>query len=302
MVTGGLGAIAGRPPEDITIEGYPYSEMRPGCYDPVARLEGHGRGRHPGVAELPVVPALLRPAVLRGQGQGPRPAVRQGLQRLDDRRVVRRRAGPLHPADDHPAVGPAARRSRRSSACAAKGVERRLLLREPRAARPADHPRPERLLGPRAARRPRRPADGRCAMHIGSSSTMHKMSSTSPFMANMSLGAIRPAGAMLSWIFSGAVPAVPEHQDRPVRGLDRVDPVLPRAGRARSYDTQRHWVAKGLQYQRQRRRGRPRTRHAHRRRRVRHRRVRATTASTSTAASSTTRPGSACSTWSARTT
>src|SRR5947199_3278732 len=39
MVTGGLGAVAGRRKEDITVEGYPYSEVRPGCYDPVARLE-----------------------------------------------------------------------------------------------------------------------------------------------------------------------------------------------------------------------------------------------------------------------
>src|SRR5947209_5066546 len=38
MITGGLGAVAGRPPEDITIEGYPYSDMRAGCYDPVGGL------------------------------------------------------------------------------------------------------------------------------------------------------------------------------------------------------------------------------------------------------------------------
>src|SRR5580704_18078473 len=36
--TGGLGASAGRRPEDITPVGFPYSEMRPGCYDPKARL------------------------------------------------------------------------------------------------------------------------------------------------------------------------------------------------------------------------------------------------------------------------
>ena len=37
--TGGLGATAGRPPEDITTEGYPYSQMRPGCFDPKERLK-----------------------------------------------------------------------------------------------------------------------------------------------------------------------------------------------------------------------------------------------------------------------
>ena len=38
IMTGGLGASAGRRPEDITAAGFPYSEMRPGCYDPKARL------------------------------------------------------------------------------------------------------------------------------------------------------------------------------------------------------------------------------------------------------------------------
>src|SRR5690349_19599970 len=39
MVTGGLGAVVGRNREDFTAAGYPYSEMRPGCYDARARLE-----------------------------------------------------------------------------------------------------------------------------------------------------------------------------------------------------------------------------------------------------------------------
>ena len=38
-ITGGLGASAGRRPEDITATGFPYSEMRAGCYDAKARLE-----------------------------------------------------------------------------------------------------------------------------------------------------------------------------------------------------------------------------------------------------------------------
>ena len=41
------------------------------------------------------------------------------------------------------------------------------------------------------------------SIHIGSSSTFHKISNDSPFMANLSLGMIRPAGALLDWIFSG---------------------------------------------------------------------------------------------------
>ena len=41
------------------------------------------------------------------------------------------------------------------------------------------------------------------SIHIGSSSTFHKISKDSPFMANFSLGMIRPAGCLMDWIFSG---------------------------------------------------------------------------------------------------
>ena len=39
IMTGGLGASAGRRPEDITAVGFPYTEMRPGCYDAKERLK-----------------------------------------------------------------------------------------------------------------------------------------------------------------------------------------------------------------------------------------------------------------------
>ena len=45
-----------------------YDEMRPGCYDPKARIEDMDDELGRGVAVLPDVPALLRPDVPRGQG------------------------------------------------------------------------------------------------------------------------------------------------------------------------------------------------------------------------------------------
>ena len=64
----------------------------------VLRADGTGprprRRRHRGVGVLPVVPAVLRPGVRRGAGQGAVAAVRAGVQRLDDRRLVRGRARP----------------------------------------------------------------------------------------------------------------------------------------------------------------------------------------------------------------
>ena len=61
MVTGGLGSTAGRSKEDITVEGYPYSEMRPGCYDPVERLKD--------MDEAGVLASLNFPSIPRFCGQ-----------------------------------------------------------------------------------------------------------------------------------------------------------------------------------------------------------------------------------------
>ena len=85
------------------------------------------------------------------------------------------------------------------------------------------------------------------SIHIGSSSTMYKVASDSPFMANMSLGAIRPAGAMLAWIFGGIFQHYPNIKVALSEGsigwipwfLERANQVL---------ETQKHWVAKGQQY------------------------------------------------------
>jgi len=85
------------------------------------------------------------------------------------------------------------------------------------------------------------------SIHIGSSSTMYKVASNSPFMANMAMGAIRPAGCMLSWIFSGMFQKFPDTKIALSEGsigwipwfLERSKQVL---------ETQRHWVAKGEQF------------------------------------------------------
>ena len=147
MVTGGLGATAGRPQGGHHRRGLPLQRDAAGLLRPGRAVEGHGRGRRAGLAELPVDPPLLRPAVLGGQGQGPGAPLREGLQRLDDRRVVRRRPRPLHPPHDHPAVGPG-RGGQGDRAHRSHGVELIRLLGELRAPRPAHHPRPEPLLGP----------------------------------------------------------------------------------------------------------------------------------------------------------
>ena len=119
----------------------------PGLLRGEAPPRGHGRQPHRGRAVLPDLPPLLRPDLHRGQGQGARPALHSGLQRLDGRGVVRRLGRSAHPPLPHPAVGrragggrgAAQRRPRRA---------RRVLQRDPALPRPAERARSRPLLGP----------------------------------------------------------------------------------------------------------------------------------------------------------
>ena len=189
----------------------------PGCYDPDRPARGHGPRRHPRVAVLPVVPRFCGQLFWEAERPELRARLPAGLQRLDDRRVVRRRARPLHPAGAHPAVGPGAR-GRGDGAVRGEGRDRVRVLGEPRAARPAHDPRPGPLLGP---------GDGRgaghcrwsCRMHVGSSSTdaddLVRRARSSPTSPS---GAIRAAGTMLAWLFSDYFERMPGAQDRAVGG------------------------------------------------------------------------------------
>ena len=115
--------------------------------------------------------------------------------------------------------------------CAAQGRDRVRVLGEPRAARPAHDPRPGPLLGSGAGRGAGHRRSVVC-MHVGSSSTMPEISTDAPVLANLTFGAVRAAGTMLAWLFSGILRADARAEDRAVRGQDRLDAVLPRAGRA----------------------------------------------------------------------
>ena len=81
-----------------------------------------GRRRRVGRAAVPDVPALRRQPLPRSRRQGPRARVCAGVERLDARRVVRRVSRAVHPADDDPAVGPAARGAR-DRALRGEGIE-----------------------------------------------------------------------------------------------------------------------------------------------------------------------------------
>jgi predicted TIM-barrel fold metal-dependent hydrolase len=83
------------------------------------------------------------------------------------------------------------------------------------------------------------------SIHIGSSSTFHRISNDSPFMANFSLGMIRPMGCLMDWIFGGFFQRYPNIKIALSEGsIGWIPWVLERAQQV--YDTQRHWVAKGV--------------------------------------------------------
>jgi predicted TIM-barrel fold metal-dependent hydrolase len=244
MVTGGLGAVAGRPPEDITVEGYPYSAMRRGCYDPVARLED--------MDEAGVLGSLNFPSIPRFCGQLFWEAKDKDLALLCVKayndwmidewcataptRLIPLTIIPLW--DPALAVAEIERTAAKGSRsfCFSENFEPLGL--------PTIHD-PSRYWDPVIAAA--QDTGQVVSIHIGSSSTMYKVSSDSPFMANMAMGAIRPAGCMLSWIFSGMFQRFPDIQIALSEGsIGWIPWFLERARQV--WETQRFWVAKGLQF------------------------------------------------------
>ena len=65
-------AAVGFDRDDMTMSPITYDEMRPGCYDPKARLDDMDINYVEASLCFPTLPALLRPDVPRGQGPGAR--------------------------------------------------------------------------------------------------------------------------------------------------------------------------------------------------------------------------------------
>jgi len=85
-------------------------------------------------------------------------------------------------------------------------------------------------------------------MHVGSSSTMPHAASDAPFMANLSLGAVRTAGAMLQWLFSDWFAKLPNLKIALSEGnIGWIPYFLERAEQV--YDKQRFWAARGITFE-----------------------------------------------------
>ena len=69
-------AASGRDRDDMTMTATTYEDVRPGCFEPVAPREGHGRELDAGVLVLPELPAVLRPDLPRRERPRARVALR----------------------------------------------------------------------------------------------------------------------------------------------------------------------------------------------------------------------------------
>ena len=109
-----------------------YDEMRPGCYDPVARLEDMDRAGMLASLCFPSLPRFCGQLFYEAERPRARLRLPAGLQRLDDRRVVRRRARSLHPARRSSRSGTRRSRPRRWSAARRRARPRSRSPRTPR--------------------------------------------------------------------------------------------------------------------------------------------------------------------------
>jgi predicted TIM-barrel fold metal-dependent hydrolase len=207
MVTPGLGAVAGKSREEFSFEPITYDEMRPGCYDSVARLEDMNRAG--------VLASLCFPSFPRFCGQVFHEAADRDLallcvQAYNDWMIDEwcgRAPGRYIPLTIIPLWDPvlAAAEVRRTAARGSRAVsfsENPALL-----GLPTIHSREGHWDPFMAACEETNTV---ICMHIGSSSKRYTMSDESPMLVTMSWAPpLMIAGAMIEWIFSPVVRKYP---------------------------------------------------------------------------------------------
>lgn len=238
----GLAAVAGKSKEEFSPEPVTYAEMRPGCYDPVARLEDMDRSG--------VLASLCFPTVTRFCGQmfmeaSDREFGLECLQVYNDWLVedwCGSAPGRYIPMTLIPLWDPALA-AKELERCAAKGVTTFAFSENPtKLGLPSIH---DRYWDPVFSTA--NDAEMVVSMHVGSSSNVPRISDESPFLANLAWGAIRTAAAMLDWVFSSQLDRHPNLKIALSEGeIGWMPYFLERATQV--VDKQRFWVAKGQNY------------------------------------------------------
>jgi predicted TIM-barrel fold metal-dependent hydrolase len=240
----GLSACAGKKKEEFSPEPVTYKEMRPGCYDPVARLEDMDRAG--------ILASLCFPTITRFCGQlfmeaSDREFGLVCLKAYNDWMIEEWcGAAPgryipliLIPMWDPPAA------AKEMERCAEKGANAFMFSENPsKLGLPTIHDR-DRYWEPVISTA--HDLQMVVSMHVGSSSEVPQIAPDSPFMANLAWGAIRTSGAMLSWLFSGVFTRYPNVKIALSEGeigwmpyfLERAEQVV---------DKQRYWVARGHKF------------------------------------------------------
>jgi predicted TIM-barrel fold metal-dependent hydrolase len=237
--TSGLSVTAGKKKEEFSPDPVTFDEMRPGVYDPVARVADMDRAG--------ILASLCFPSFPRFCGQIFWEAKDKELALLcvkayNDWMIEEwcgTVPGRLIPLTIIPLWDPrlAAQEIER---CAAKGSTALAFSENPEPlGLPTIHD-PDRYWDPVMAAC--EATETVVCMHVGSSSTMPQISSDAPMLANLTFGAVRAAGTMLAWIFSDYFERMPNLKIALSEGnigwmpyfLERAEQVV---------DKQRHWAS-----------------------------------------------------------
>jgi predicted TIM-barrel fold metal-dependent hydrolase len=244
LPSSGLSAVVGKSKEEFSPEPLSYSEMRPGCYDAKARLEDMDRSG--------VLASLCFPTLPRFCGQlfmeaSDREFGFQCLQIYNDWLVEEWcgvAPGRYIPLMLIPMWDPQLAVTEMER-MAAKGVTAFAF---------SENPEPLGLPTIHDADGYWEPVMSAAnelglvvSMHVGSSSQLPKICNDAPFMANLTWGASRTSGTMLSWLFSGLFQRYPNLKIALSEGevgwmpyfLERAEQVL---------DKQRYWVKRGTKF------------------------------------------------------
>ncbi|KBZ60656.1 hypothetical protein K875_03603 [Mycobacterium [tuberculosis] TKK-01-0051] len=244
MPSSGLSAVVGKSKEEFSPEPLNYSEMRPGCYDAKARIEDMDRSG--------VLASLCFPTLPRFCGQlfmeaGDREFGFQCLQIYNDWLVEEWcgvAPGRYIPLMLIPMWDPALAVTEMER-MAAKGVTAFAFSENPEPlGLPTIHDVNHYWDPVMAAANE---LEMVASMHVGSSSQLPRICNDAPFMANLTWGATRTSGTMLSWLFSGLFQRYPKLKIALSEGevgwmpyfLERAEQVL---------DKQRYWVKRGTKF------------------------------------------------------
>lgn len=242
MPTSGLSAVAGKDKEEFSPLPVSYSDMRPGCYDSVARLEDMNTDGVAASMCFPSFPRFCGQTFYEADDKELGFACVQAYNNWMIEEWCGAAPGRYIPLVLIPLWDPAlaATEIERCAALGARAVafsENPAPLGLPTINDPSGYWDP--MLAAAAAN------ELVVCMHVGSSSQLPEISPNSPFLANLSWGAVRTAGTMLEWLFSGVFQRMPELKIALSEGnigwipyfLERAEQVL---------DTQRHWVSRGI--------------------------------------------------------